>query len=95
MQLRNSVFIASVVCFSVSELQDQLHAVEKFCIIASDICVLQFQIRWSNFIPQNAAFLVAMCISGLAWSFSFTTVIYISINITSNVFRELLYRACP
>jgi len=63
--------------------------------IAPDVCVLQFQSHTINFIPLNAAFLVLMCISGLMWSVSFTTVIYISIRITINVVRELLYSACP
>ena len=63
--------------------------------IAPDVCVLQFQSCSINFIPLNMAFLVLMCISGLTWSISFTTVIYISIRIISNIVRELLYRARP
>jgi len=63
--------------------------------IAPDVCVLQFQSPIIDFMPLNAAFLVLMCISGLIWSVSFTTVIYISIHITSNVVGELLRRAHP
>jgi hypothetical protein len=63
--------------------------------IAPDVCVLRFQNFRIVFMPLSVVFLVLMCISGLTWSISFTTVIYISIRITSNLVREFLYRARP
>jgi len=67
----------------------------NFVFIAPDVCVLQFQSSKIDFMPLSAVFLVLMCISGLIWIILFTTVIYISIHITSNLVREFLYRARP
>jgi uncharacterized membrane protein YesL len=63
--------------------------------LAYDVCFIQFQSFSVSFIPLDVAFLLLMCISGLMWSISFTTVIYISIRVTNNVIRELQYRARP
>jgi hypothetical protein len=45
----------------------------------SSVAIVQFQSQWDKLMLHLiAAFLLAMFVSGLVWSFSFTTVMYSS-----------------
>jgi len=61
------------------------------CLFGIPIYMLFFQSFSINFIPLNEAFLVLMCISGLTWSVSFTTIV---MGVSGRVHNSWFMRLC-
>ncbi|XP_033610700.1 multidrug resistance-associated protein 5 isoform X5 [Cryptotermes secundus] len=66
----------------------------NLCLLGIPLCVLHFQSQWDKLMLYLiAAFLLAMCLSGLVWSFSFTTVVVRVSQRAHNVWFGKLCRA--